>query len=57
MSSSPATLPITNQQASQPQPQINTHAFRTFLSRLSSSLRESLSTSSMVRTHRSNFLR
>ncbi|KFK29796.1 hypothetical protein AALP_AA7G180700 [Arabis alpina] len=43
MSSSPATLPITNQQASQPQPQINTHAFRTFLSRLSSSLRESLS--------------
>ncbi|KAF8087711.1 hypothetical protein N665_0570s0024 [Sinapis alba] len=41
--SSPATLPVTNQQATQPQPQINTHAFRTFLSRLSSSLRDSLS--------------
>ncbi|EOA28822.1 hypothetical protein CARUB_v10025061mg [Capsella rubella] len=43
MSSSPATLPVTNQQATQSQPPINTHAFRTFLSRLSSSLRESLS--------------
>ncbi|KAJ4892049.1 PRA1 family protein B2 [Raphanus sativus] len=43
--SSPATLPVTNQQATQPQPQppINTHAFRTFLSRLSSSLRDGLS--------------
>ncbi|KAJ0258667.1 PRA1 family protein B2 [Hirschfeldia incana] len=40
--SSPATLPVTNQQAAQQQP-INTHAFRTFLSRLSSSLRDSLS--------------
>ncbi|KAF8085713.1 hypothetical protein N665_0650s0026 [Sinapis alba] len=37
--SSPATLPVTNQQATQSQP----HAFRTFLSRLSSSLRDSLS--------------
>ncbi|XP_010508872.1 PREDICTED: PRA1 family protein B2-like [Camelina sativa] len=43
MSSSPATLPVTNQQATQSQPPINSHAFRTFLSRLSSSLRESLS--------------
>ncbi|KAG2326298.1 hypothetical protein Bca4012_035276 [Brassica carinata] len=41
--SSPATLPVTNQQANQPQPPINTHAFRTFLSRLSSSLRDGLS--------------
>ncbi|AEC09820.1 putative prenylated rab acceptor P [Arabidopsis thaliana] len=44
MSSSPAILPVTNQQAAtQSQPPINSHAFRTFLSRLSSSLRESLS--------------
>ncbi|CAG7874081.1 unnamed protein product [Brassica rapa] len=41
--SSPATLPVTNQQATQSQPPINTPAFRTFLSRLSSSLRASLS--------------
>ncbi|CAN8317554.1 unnamed protein product [Cochlearia groenlandica] len=41
--SSPATLPVTNQQANQSQPPINSHAFRTFLSRLSSSLRDGLS--------------
>ncbi|RID54353.1 hypothetical protein BRARA_G01680 [Brassica rapa] len=41
--STPPTLPITNQQAVQSQPPINTPAFRTFFSRLSTSIRDGLS--------------
>ncbi|KAF2607912.1 hypothetical protein F2Q68_00044944 [Brassica cretica] len=43
MSTPPTTLPVTNQQAVQSQPQINTPAFRTFFSRLSTSIRDGLS--------------
>ncbi|KAG7561050.1 Prenylated rab acceptor PRA1 [Arabidopsis thaliana x Arabidopsis arenosa] len=39
----PPTLPVTNQQAVQSQPPINTPAFRTFFSRLSTSIRDGLS--------------
>ncbi|KAF8102023.1 hypothetical protein N665_0201s0314 [Sinapis alba] len=41
--SSPPTIPVTNQQAAQSQPSINTPAFRTFFSRLSTSIRDGLS--------------
>ncbi|VVB05839.1 unnamed protein product [Arabis nemorensis] len=41
--STPPTLPVTNQQAAQSQPPINTPAFRTFFSRLSTSIRDGLS--------------
>ncbi|KAG2328850.1 hypothetical protein Bca4012_021524 [Brassica carinata] len=41
--SSPPTIPVTNQQAAQSQPPINTPAFRTFFSRLSASIRDALS--------------
>ncbi|XP_024012839.1 PRA1 family protein B1 [Eutrema salsugineum] len=40
---SPPTLPVSNQQAVQSQPPINTPAFRTFFSRLSTSIRDGLS--------------
>ncbi|WZZ17665.1 hypothetical protein YC2023_110754 [Brassica napus] len=40
---SPPTIPVTNQQAAQSQPPINTPAFRTFFSRLSTSIRDGLS--------------
>ncbi|CAF2170859.1 hypothetical protein YC2023_091097 [Brassica napus] len=43
MSTPPPTLPVTNQQAVQSQPPINTPAFRTFFSRLSASIRDGLS--------------
>ncbi|CAN8268033.1 unnamed protein product [Cochlearia groenlandica] len=44
MASPPPTIPVTNQQQSvQSQPPINTPAFRTFFSRLSSSIRDGLS--------------
>ncbi|KAG2252094.1 hypothetical protein Bca52824_082230 [Brassica carinata] len=43
MSTPPTTLPVTNQQAVQSQPPINTPAFRTFFSRLSTSIRDGLS--------------
>ncbi|KAG2324940.1 hypothetical protein Bca52824_007668 [Brassica carinata] len=41
--STPPTLPVTNQQPPQSQPPINTPAFRTFFSRLSTSIRDGLS--------------
>ncbi|CAF1920672.1 hypothetical protein Bca4012_052630 [Brassica carinata] len=41
--STPPPLPVTNQQAVQSQPPINTPAFRTFFSRLSTSIRDGLS--------------
>uniref|UniRef100_A0A1J3CI00 PRA1 family protein n=1 Tax=Noccaea caerulescens TaxID=107243 RepID=A0A1J3CI00_NOCCA len=40
---SPPTLPVTNQQAVQSQPPINTPAFRSFFSRLTTSIRDGLS--------------
>ncbi|KAH0941939.1 hypothetical protein HID58_001576 [Brassica napus] len=41
--STPPLLPVTNQQAVQAQPPINTPAFHTFFSRLSTSIRDGLS--------------
>ncbi|KAH0912683.1 hypothetical protein HID58_036004 [Brassica napus] len=41
--STPPLLPVTNQQAVQSQPPINTPAFHTFFSRLSTSIRDGLS--------------
>ncbi|XP_010534630.1 PREDICTED: PRA1 family protein B1 [Tarenaya hassleriana] len=43
MASPPPTLPISNQQGAQSQPPIATPAFRMFISRLSSSIREGFS--------------
>ncbi|CDY41253.1 BnaA01g12860D [Brassica napus] len=41
--STPPLLPVTNQQAVQSQPPINTPAFHTFFSHLSTSIRDGLS--------------